>query len=271
MITWDNGHYFSYEIIGEFRSKGTWIHPDRSIGSYELIFVLQGTLYITEEDVAYEIEENEMILLNDVKKIVSCGIKEVKVRSVLRCKTKGGVCAHCYGMDLATSKPVNIGEAVGVIAAQSIGEPGTQLTMRTFHTGGVAGANITQGLPRVEELFEARRPKNPAIASEATGEVSITLEGKINKIHVTDEETGVEYNYDVPFKTTMIVHDGDRVVKGQALTEGSMAPLDILKINGIEAVYDYIVREVQKVYRSQNVDVDDKHIEVITRQMTRKV
>ena len=174
-------------------------------------------------------------------------------------------------MDLASSKPVNIGEAVGVIAAQSIGEPGTQLTMRTFHTGGVAGANITQGLPRVEELFEARRPKNPAIASEATGEVSITLEGKINKIHVTDEETGVEYNYDVPFKTTMIVHDGDHVVKGQALTEGSMAPLDILKINGIEAVYDYIVREVQKVYRSQNVDVDDKHIEVITRQMTRKV
>ncbi|MBO5379726.1 MAG: DNA-directed RNA polymerase subunit beta' [Clostridia bacterium] len=217
------------------------------------------------------VKENEMILARDVKKIIAAGIKEVKVRSVLRCQAKGGVCAHCYGMDLASSKPVNIGEAVGVIAAQSIGEPGTQLTMRTFHTGGVAGANITQGLPRVEELFEARRPKNPAIASEATGEISITLEGKINKIHVTDEETGAEYNYDVPFKTTMVVHDGDRVVKGQALTEGSMAPLDILKINGIEAVYDYIVREVQKVYRSQNVDVDDKHIEVITRQMTRKV
>ena len=217
------------------------------------------------------VKENEMILLSDVKKIVACGIKEVKVRSVLRCKAKGGVCAHCYGMDLASSKPVNIGEAVGVIAAQSIGEPGTQLTMRTFHTGGVAGANITQGLPRVEELFEARRPKSPAIASEVSGEVKITLEGKINRIHVTDDETGAEYAYDVPFKTTMIVHDGDRVVKGQALTEGSMAPLDILKINGIEAVYDYIVREVQKVYRSQNVDVDDKHIEVITRQMTRKV
>ena len=217
------------------------------------------------------VKENEMILLSDVKKIIACGIKEVKVRSVLRCKAKGGVCAHCYGMDLASSKPVNIGEAVGVIAAQSIGEPGTQLTMRTFHTGGVAGANITQGLPRVEELFEARRPKSPAIASEVSGEVKITLEGKINRIHVTDDETGAEYAYDVPFKTTMIVHDGDRVVKGQALTEGSMAPLDILKINGIEAVYDYIVREVQKVYRSQNVDVDDKHIEVITRQMTRKV
>jgi len=217
------------------------------------------------------IKENEMILSGDVKKIIACGIKEVKVRSVLRCKAKGGVCAHCYGMDLASSKPVNIGEAVGVIAAQSIGEPGTQLTMRTFHTGGVAGANITQGLPRVEELFEARRPKSPAIASEATGEVHITLEGKLNKIHVTDEESGQEFTYDVPFKTTMVVHDGDKVVKGQALTEGSMAPLDILKINGIEAVYDYIVREVQKVYRSQNVDVDDKHIEVITRQMTRKV
>ena len=217
------------------------------------------------------VKENEMILSGDVKKIIACGIKEVKVRSVLRCKAKGGVCAHCYGMDLASSKPVNIGEAVGVIAAQSIGEPGTQLTMRTFHTGGVAGANITQGLPRVEELFEARRPKSPAIASEATGEVHITLEGKLNKIHVTDEESGQEFTYDVPFKTTMVVHDGDKVVKGQALTEGSMAPLDILKINGIEAVYDYIVREVQKVYRSQNVDVDDKHIEVITRQMTRKV
>ncbi len=217
------------------------------------------------------IKENEMILSGDVKKIIAAGITEVKVRSVLRCKAKGGVCAHCYGMDLASSKPVNIGEAVGVIAAQSIGEPGTQLTMRTFHTGGVAGANITQGLPRVEELFEARRPKSPAIASEVSGEVRITLEGKINRIHVTDEETGAEYAYDVPFKTTMIVHDGDKVVKGQALTEGSMAPLDILKISGIEAVYDYIVREVQKVYRSQNVDVDDKHIEVITRQMTRKV
>ena len=217
------------------------------------------------------VKENEMILSGDVKKIIAAGITEVKVRSVLRCKAKGGVCAHCYGMDLASSKPVNIGEAVGVIAAQSIGEPGTQLTMRTFHTGGVAGANITQGLPRVEELFEARRPKSPAIASEVSGEVKITLEGKINRIHVTDEETGAEYAYDVPFKTTMIVHDGDKVVKGQALTEGSMAPLDILKISGIEAVYDYIVREVQKVYRSQNVDVDDKHIEVITRQMTRKV
>jgi DNA-directed RNA polymerase subunit beta' len=174
-------------------------------------------------------------------------------------------------MDLASSKPVNIGEAVGVIAAQSIGEPGTQLTMRTFHTGGVASANITQGLPRVEELFEARRPKKPAIACEATGEIKIALEGRINKIYVTDEETGVEYSYEVPFGTTMIVHDGDRVVKGQALTEGYMAPLDILKISGIEAVYDYIVREVQKVYRLQNVDVDDKHVEVITRQMTRKV
>ena len=217
------------------------------------------------------VRENEMILAKDVTKIIECGIKEVKVRSVLRCNTKGGVCAHCYGMDLASSKAVNIGEAVGVIAAQSIGEPGTQLTMRTFHTGGVASANITQGLPRVEELFEARRPKKPAIACEVAGTVSIALEGRINKITVTDTETGEERTYDVPYGTTMIVHDGDTVKKGQALTEGYMAPLDILKINGIEAVYDYIVREVQKVYRSQNVDVDDKHVEVITRQMTRKV
>ena len=217
------------------------------------------------------IGENQMILSKHVDKIIAAGIKEVKVRSVLRCKTKNGVCAHCYGMDLASSKQVNIGEAVGVIAAQSIGEPGTQLTMRTFHTGGVASANITQGLPRVEELFEARRPKKPAIACEASGEVRIVPDGRINIIHVKDEETGVEYKYDVPFGTTMVVHDGDRVSKGQALTEGYMAPADILKINGIEAVYDYIVREVQKVYRSQNVDVDDKHVEVITRQMTRKV
>ena len=217
------------------------------------------------------VKENEMILAKDVDKIINAGITEVKVRSVLRCKTKRGVCAHCYGMDLASSKQVNIGEAVGVIAAQSIGEPGTQLTMRTFHTGGVASANITQGLPRVEELFEARKPKKPAIACEATGFVKIELEGKINKISITDEETGASYSYDVPFGTTMIVADGDHVEKGQALTEGYMAPADILKINGIEAVYDYIVREVQKVYRSQNVEVDDKHVEVITRQMTRKV
>ena len=238
---------------------------DRLLGRYTVEDVVDPT---TGEVI---VKENEMILLNDVKRIVACGIKEVKVRSVLRCKTKGGVCAHCYGMDLATSKPVNIGEAVGVIAAQSIGEPGTQLTMRTFHTGGVASANITQGLPRVEELFEARRPKKPAIACQASGNIEIVPEGRINKILVTDDETGKEYKYDVPFGTTIIVHDGDHVEKGQALTEGYMAPADILEINGIEKVYDYIVREVQKVYRSQNVDVDDKHVEVITRQMTRKV
>ncbi|MBR7101467.1 MAG: DNA-directed RNA polymerase subunit beta' [Clostridia bacterium] len=238
---------------------------DRILGRYTVEDVCNPT---TGELI---IGENEMILSKHVDKIIKAGITEVKVRSVLRCKTKNGVCAHCYGMDLASSKQVNIGEAVGVIAAQSIGEPGTQLTMRTFHTGGVASANITQGLPRVEELFEARRPKKPAIACEASGTVRIVPDGRINIIHVKDEETGVEYKYDVPFGTTMVVHDGDTVSKGQALTEGYMAPADILKINGIEAVYDYIVREVQKVYRSQNVDVDDKHVEVITRQMTRKV
>ncbi len=256
-----------YMVMSDIKDGSETVESikDRILGRYTVEDVVDPT---TGEII---VKENEMILAKDVERIMNAGIKEVKVRSVLRCKAKGGVCAHCYGMDLASSKPVNIGEAVGVIAAQSIGEPGTQLTMRTFHTGGVASANITQGLPRVEELFEARRPKKPAIACEATGEVKITLEGRINKIHVTDEETGAQYSYDVPFGTTMIVHDGDRVVKGQALTEGYMAPLDILKINGIEAVYDYIVREVQKVYRSQNVDVDDKHVEVITRQMTRRV
>ena len=217
------------------------------------------------------VKENEMILQQQVDEIIAAGITEVKVRSVLRCKTKGGVCAHCYGMDLATSKPVNVGEAVGVIAAQSIGEPGTQLTMRTFHTGGVASANITQGLPRVEELFEARRPKKPAIPTEVSGTVSIQHEGRTSKIIVTSDEDGKECKYDVAFGVGIIVKDGDHVEKGQSLTEGFLAPADILKINGIERVYDYIVREIQKVYRSQDVDVDDKHVEVITRQMTRKV
>ena len=256
-----------YMVMSDIKDGGEVVEylKDRILGRY------------TVEDVVHPetgeviVKENEMILLKDVDKIISAGIKEVKVRSVLRCKTKRGVCAHCYGMDLASSKQVNIGEAVGVIAAQSIGEPGTQLTMRTFHTGGVASANITQGLPRVEELFEARRPKKPAIACEATGTATITLEGRINKISVTDDETGASFNYDVPFGTNMVIQDGDYVTKGQPLTEGYMAPADILKINGIEAVYDYIVREVQKVYRSQNVEVDDKHVEVITRQMTRRV
>ena len=256
-----------YMVMSDIKDGNETVESikDRILGRYTVEDI------INPETGEVIVKENEMILAKDVDKIVNAGIKEVKVRSVLRCKTKRGVCAHCYGMDLASSKQVNIGEAVGVIAAQSIGEPGTQLTMRTFHTGGVASANITQGLPRVEELFEARKPKKPAIACEATGEVKIELEGKINKISITDEETGASFTYDVPFGTTMIVADGDHVVKGQALTEGYMAPSDILKINGIEAVYDYIVREVQKVYRSQNVEVDDKHVEVITRQMTRKV
>jgi DNA-directed RNA polymerase subunit beta' len=221
---------------------------------------------------AHKIIKDKKTDEEQAKAVEAAGIESVLIRTVITCQSKSGVCAKCYGRNLATGEPVNIGETVGITAAQSIGEPGTQLTMRTFHTGGVASANITQGLPRVEELFEARRPKKPAIPSEATGEVvKITLEGNNNHIYVKDEETGVEYNYEVPFGTTMVVQEGDSVVKGQALTEGYMAPLDILKINGIEAVYDYIVREVQKVYRSQNVDVDDKHVEVITRQMTRKV
>ena len=256
-----------YMVMSDIKDGNDTVESikDRLLGRYTVEDVVNPT---TGEVI---VAENHMILAKDVQKILNAGITEVKVRSVLRCKTKGGVCAHCYGMDLASSRPVNIGEAVGVIAAQSIGEPGTQLTMRTFHTGGVASANITQGLPRVEELFEARRPKKPAIACEIAGDISITLEGRINRIHVDNAETGESKSYDVPFGTTMVVHEGDHVEKGQALTEGYMAPLDILKINGIEAVYDYIVREVQKVYRSQNVEVDDKHVEVITRQMTRKV
>ena len=211
-------------------------------------------------------------LINDdlAKKIANAGVEEAEVRSILFCKAKHGVCAHCYGADMSSTKPVNIGEAVGIIAAQSIGEPGTQLTMRTFHTGGVAGSNITNGLPRVEELFEARRPKKASVISEVDGVISISDGARARNITVTPQD-GEEKVYSVPFGIHVIVEEGDVVRKGQELTEGSMAPADILRISGIDEVYDYIIREVQKVYRMQSVEINDKHIEVITRQMTRKV
>ncbi len=219
------------------------------------------------------IKENEMILSGDVKKIIACGIKEVKVRSVLRCKAKGGVCAHCYGMDLASSKPVNIGEAVGVIAAQSIGEPGTQLTMRTFHTGGIAGAeDITQGLPRVEELFESRRPKSSAIITKISGKIRFEEIKKTRHAIVTADD-GTEEAYPVPFgyRIKRGIEDGVYMEAGDAITEGSFNPHDILLVKGEQAVQNYIISEVQKAYRTQGVDINDKHIEVIVRQMMRKV
>ncbi|MDD6275936.1 MAG: DNA-directed RNA polymerase subunit beta', partial [Clostridia bacterium] len=199
-------------------------------------------------------------------------VASVKIRSLLTCKAEHGVCIKCYGSNLATGEPVTIGEAVGIIAAQSIGEPGTQLTMRTFHTGGAKDAgDITQGLPRIEELFEARKPKSLAILSELSGIVSFDEIKKSRHVVVTDPDTGESAAYLVPYGFREIVKEGDRVTKGQALTDGAPNPHDILAIRGVEAVHDYLIREVQRTYRTQGVDINDKHIEVIVRQMMRKV
>ncbi len=215
-------------------------------------------------------KRNETITEAIAKRIVDAGITEVKVRSVLQCDTVHGVCAKCYGRNLATGKTVDIGEAVGIIAAQSIGEPGTQLTMRTFHSGGIAGTGITQGLPRVEELFEARKPKGLATISRIGGTVTIQDNKKRKDVVVTSED-GHEEVYAIPFGTTIVVHDGDVISKGARLTEGSLNPHDILEVLGTKAVQDYITREVQKVYRLQGVDIDDRHIEIIIKQMLQRV
>lgn len=213
---------------------------------------------------------NTEISDEQAEKIVEAGIKRVKIRSVVTCQTRHGVCAKCYGRNLATGAPVEIGEAVGIIAAQSIGEPGTQLTMRTFHTGGVAGDDITQGLPRVEELFEARKPKGQALIAEADGEVHITEnKGRREIIIITDQ--GERYEYPVPYGSRIKVESGDRVEAGDELTEGSVNPHDLLKVKGVRGVQVYLLREVQRVYRLQGVDINDKHIEVMIRQMLRKV
>jgi len=219
---------------------------------------------------------NTMIDEEMANAIVAAGITEVEVRTILRCLAKRGVCVHCYGADLAHGNPVSIGEAVGVIAAQSIGEPGTQLTMRTFHTGGVAGSDITQGLPRVEELFEARRPKKTAIVTEYAGTVRVVTDKKLSKVVIEnptlfDAPVNEEVVYEIPFGMRLIVQDGQPVVRGTQLTEGFLSPADVLHMSGLDAVYDYIIREVQKVYRGEDVEINDKHVECITRQMTRKV
>ncbi len=216
--------------------------------------------------------DGEMITHDKAAEIVAAGIKEVKIRSVVKCRSKVGVCSKCYGMNLATGKPVDIGEAVGIIAAQSIGEPGTQLTMRTFHAGGVAqGEDITQGLPRVEELFEARKPKGVAIVSEGSGVVTISEAKQKREITVTNQETGEAYTYLIPFGSRIRVRDGEMIEAGTPVTEGSLNPHDIMEINGETAVQNYFIQEVQRVYRLQGVDINDKHIEVIVRQMMHKV
>ncbi len=221
-----------------------------------------------------------MLNAEDAAVLSARGIERVRIRSVLTCEARSGVCAKCYGINLAVGQAVNPGEAVGVIAAQSIGEPGTQLTMRTFHTGGIAGDDITQGLPRVEELFEARKPKRMATLSEISGTVSLeeTRKNAMFAITVTNEAEGDTRVYTVPFSAGILVAQGDHVDKGQELTSGALNPHDVLRIRGIEddefgrqGVRNYLIQEVQKVYRQQGVDINDKHIEVIVRQMMRKV
>ena len=206
-----------------------------------------------------------------MKVLEKTGRKSVKIRTVLSCKSHIGVCAKCYGANMATGQPVQVGEAVGIIAAQSIGEPGTQLTMRTFHTGGVAGGDITQGLPRVEELFEARKPKGLAIITEFGGVVSIKDTKKKREITVTDNETGNAKTYLIPYSSRIKVTEGQVLEAGDELTEGSVNPHDILKIKGVRAVQDYMIQEVQRVYRLQGVEINDKHIEMIVHQMLKKV
>ncbi|MBQ8717338.1 MAG: DNA-directed RNA polymerase subunit beta', partial [Clostridia bacterium] len=220
------------------------------------------------------VEADTMISEEQAKAITAAGIKEVEIRTLFKCHARHGICAHCYGADLASGKPVSVGEAVGIIAAQSIGEPGTQLTMRTFHSGGVAGADITQGLPRVEELFEARPPKKAAVICEQTGHIMSVAHGEnvlVHEISVVDDSTGEMHKYVIPYGMRILVREGDKIERGQVLTEGSKAPSDIMRISGLNKVYEYILEEIQNAYRSQGVSVNDKHIEIIARQMTRKV
>ena len=252
--------------VSDVKDGNSVIEPleDRLPGRYLIGDVVDKT---TGEVIAHD---GEFITPDTAKKIVASGAERVHVRSILKCKSKHGVCAHCYGSDMASGKTVSVGEAVGIIAAQSIGEPGTQLTMRTFHTGGIAGSDITQGLPRVEELFEARRPKKTATIAEVNGTVRIADAKKTRNVIVTTAE-GEETVYPIPFGTKILVSEGSYVSRGDAITEGNMSLADITRINGLDAVYDYIIREVQRVYRSQSIKINDKHIEVIARQMTRKV
>ena len=233
---------------------------------------------IKDRDGNVIVKRNHMITPSRAAKILSVGVDEkgepiesVKIRTILTCRSHIGICAKCYGANTATGEAVQVGEAVGIIAAQSIGEPGTQLTMRTFHTGGVAGDDITQGLPRVEELFEARKPKGLAIIAEFGGVATIKDTKKKREVVITNNETGETKTYLIPYGSRIKVMDGAVLEAGDELTEGSVNPHDLLKIKGIRAVQDYMLREVQRVYRLQGVDISDKHIEVIVRQMLKKV
>ena len=254
-------------VVSEIAEGGQVIEKfaDRLRGRYPVRDILdeQGNVLISKD---------HMMMDEDAKLLEAHGIHEVEIRTVLTCHAHSGVCAKCYGMNLATGQRVGPGEAVGIIAAQSIGEPGTQLTMRTFHTGGLAGGDITQGLPRVEELFEARKPKRMATLAEIGGRVSVeeSSRGSLVNINVTDQESGEVKTYALPH-TGLNVRDGDVIAKGTALNQGALNPHDILRIRGVSAVQNYLIQEVLKVYRQQGVDINDKHIEVIVRQMMRKV
>ena len=214
---------------------------------------------------------NTLITPDMADAVVGAGITKVKIRTIITCKSHNGVCSKCYGSNMASGRQVRIGEAVGIIAAQSIGEPGTQLTMRTFHTGGVAGDDITQGLPRVEELFEARKPKGLAIIAEFGGRAEIKENKKKREIVITNDETGESKTYLIPYGSRIKILDGAILEAGDELTEGSINPHDLLKIKGLRAVQDYMIREVQRVYRLQGVEINDKHVEVIVRQMLKKI
>ena len=233
---------------------------------------------ITDKDGNVLVKANHMITPKRAARIMQEGVDEngqplekVKIRTILTCRSRIGICAKCYGANMATGEAVQVGESVGIIAAQSIGEPGTQLTMRTFHTGGVAGGDITQGLPRVEELFEARKPKGLAIITEIKGVAAIRDTKKKREIIVTDEEEGVSKTYLIPYGSRIKIQDGAVLEAGDELTEGSVNPHDILRIKGVRDVQNYMLREVQRVYRLQGVEISDKHIEVIVRQMLKKV
>ena len=217
--------------------------------------------------------KEDMMTEQDAERIVAAGIKKVQIRTVLQCRARKGVCAHCYGSNLAFNAECAMGEAVGVIAAQSIGEPGTQLTMRTFHSGGIAGSDITQGLPRVEELFEARKPKKVATLAEIGGVVTIEESKRttVRTVNVVNQQTGETKSYQLASSSGIRVHDGDVIPQGFQLNEGALNPHDILRVLNPRAVEDYLLKEVQKVYRQQGVDLNDKHIEVIVRQMMRKI
>ena len=253
-------------VVTDVIDNKTIIEPleERLLGRYPAVDIIDPA---TEEVI---VSRDTRIDEPEINRIKASGVKSVRIRSVLTCAARLGVCSKCYGSNLATGEDVNVGEAVGIIAAQSIGEPGTQLTMRTFHTGGVVGDDITQGLPRVEELFEARKPKGLAIVSEIAGKANITETKKKREVVVTSDD-GDARTYIIPYGSSLKIQDGDFVEAGDELTEGSVNPHDVLKIKGTSGVQSYLLQEVQKVYRQQGVEINDKHIEVVVRQMMRKI